>query len=132
MKKQRKSIEEMLTKHVDSTFGEAKPVALRSGQVAARSRNSRVKSTLYLHPLVHRKIEEIAFERRVHLNQLYMEAIDLFLREAGERSIAEITWQEDKAYWPKRRRCRCKLLRPRRPTDCCRPALTPPLASKVA
>lgn len=97
MKKPRRSIEEMLAKHVDSSVGEAKPVPLQSKHATPRPRDSRVKSTLYLHPLVHRKIEEIAFERRVHLNQLYMEAIDLFLREAGERSIAEITGQANKA-----------------------------------
>jgi hypothetical protein len=97
VKKPRRSIEEMLAKHVDSTVGEAKHVPLRSEHAVTRSRDSRVKSSIYLHPSVHRKMEEIAFERRVHLNQLYMEAIDLFLREAGERSIVEITGQGDKA-----------------------------------
>lgn len=97
MKKLRRSIQDMLAEEVEAASGSAKRAPLRYEQAITRAPAVKVKSTLYLDPAVHRKLQEIAFEQRIKLHDLYLDAIDLLLREAGQRSIAEIIGHSGKA-----------------------------------
>ncbi|MDX2263418.1 MAG: hypothetical protein NW215_00400 [Hyphomicrobiales bacterium] len=96
MSKPRKSLSALLSGDVEATVN-APREKLRVQVAAERPRNVHVKSSLYLDPAVHRVLQEIAFEQRVRIHDLFLDGIDLLLRELGQRSISEIIAQSRKA-----------------------------------
>lgn len=49
-----------------------------------------VKSTVYLHPLVHRKLKEIAFAKDCKIHDLLMEGVSRVLVEHGHPTVDEL------------------------------------------
>ncbi|MFD1696782.1 hypothetical protein [Roseibium aestuarii] len=49
-----------------------------------------VKSTVYLHPLVHRKLKEIAFTKDCKIHDLLMDGVSRILVEHGYPTVDEL------------------------------------------
>lgn len=68
--------------------GAVVPMTQPTPAVAAKS--DVVKSTVYLHPLVHRKLKEIAFAKDCKIHDLLMEGVSRILVEHGHPTVDEL------------------------------------------
>jgi hypothetical protein len=64
----------------------APPVARRRNA----ARDALIQQTLYLPPVVHDQLRELAFSERVKMHALIMEGLDAVFRARGMKSIADL------------------------------------------
>jgi hypothetical protein len=57
----------------------------------ARPRTATIQQTVYLPPIVHEQLREVAFVERVKMHAILMEGLDLAFRARGMKPIAELT-----------------------------------------
>ena len=58
---------------------------------AARRRSDTIQQTVYLPPVVHDQLRELAFVERVKMHALIMEGLDTVFRSRGLKSLADLT-----------------------------------------
>jgi hypothetical protein len=56
-----------------------------------RPRTTTIQQTVYLPPVVHDQLRELAFVERVRMHAILMEGLDLAFRARGMKPIAELT-----------------------------------------
>lgn len=92
-----------------SIVASAVPVSNRPGGevvqfAAASASDSKPRGTLkerakqlsvYLEPVVHDQLRDIAYTERTKIHQLMMEALDLLFQKRGALSIAQLTQQRE-------------------------------------
>jgi hypothetical protein len=75
----------------DPADEEPRPLEAGPEPSQARRKPATIQQTVYLPPVVHEQLRELAFAERVKMHALLMEGLDLVFRARGLKPLSELT-----------------------------------------